>query len=238
MHRLLLNASEKQLIAHIGAFPLDKPYFIAVSGLPGSGKTTLVEKLTAYFSERALRVSEDDFCTVPTKTRKGYLIKALDERDLKRLRYLASPEKASDNPYANPLSWYDWNDFQKCLQTLKRGKPFEKQGGWNQKTGECDRLVQLTPPPHHSPLYFIDTNYPFEVGTYIDLFVFVEASLELAAKGQAARDSHRSNEIYLTYKQMLDTLYCVPYSEKVRRRADFVIHRKDESQRPLPPLSI
>lgn len=220
---------EKLLADRIAALPQDKSYVIALCGLPGSGKSTLADKLANYFLPRALRVSEDDFCVVPTERRKKYLATALAENNMEKLRALAVPTRTADNPYANPLTWYDWQEFGRCLQQLKSGIAFDRAGCWNQQTGACDRHVHYVPPSRESCLYFVDTNYPFEVENWIDMIVLVDASKQLAAKGQAQRDSHRSDTAYLAYKQIVGELYCAPYTEKVRGRADFVIQRREDA---------
>lgn len=219
---------EDDLVARLAALSKERPQVVALCGLPGAGKTTLAEKLAVRFAGRALRVSEDDFCCVPTAQRKSFLLKALAENDLDALRALAKPANPKDNPYANPLSWYDWAALRTCLKTLKAGKPFERSNGWDQKTGRCDRPVLYTQPKNPPPLLLFDTNYPLECKELVDVIVLLDADRNLAETRQMHRDSHRSEETYFAYKKIIDEYYCLPYTEKIRFVADMIIEPSTE----------
>jgi len=218
-----MNGAERKLADAIAELANDRPFVVAISGLPGSGKTTLAGKLTQQFAQRAIQVSEDDFCLASTPERKKFLQQALETNDMQRLQYLAAPTNAADNPFANPLSWYDWSAISQCLKTLKSGRLFIRHNGWDQQTGLCNREIRYTPIPNQPLLCFIDSNYPLEYRDLIDAIVVIDVSPELAAQRQASRDAHRSDKTYLAYKNIIDEFYCQPYLQRVRSQAYFLL---------------
>lgn len=211
------------LMEQIASIPTGQSCVICISGLSGSGKTTLAKRLTSIFAPRAVQVSEDDFVIASTKERKAFLTDALAINDMSRLRYLANPSDKKDNPFANPLSWYDWTLLRACLVALTSGQGFSKQGGWDQKTGECDRYIQYFPPKDAGVLCLVDSNYPLEFREHIDILVMLEVSPKIAQERQAMRDQHRSDHAYLAYKKMVDEIYCMPYMERVKEQANYII---------------
>lgn len=198
---------------------------IGVCGLPGAGKSTLVKKLSDVFFGRALAINIDDFCVVETPARKSFLQEALNAEDRNRLRYLASPETFEDNPYANPVSWYDWNAAASVIQKLKHGQSALRHDAWNQKTGLCDRTVAYEPPNVENPLLIVDCVYLFEapLSQEIDTFVLIEESPEVSHQREKLRDAHRNDPIYAEYKKYVTDLYCVPYLSKYKNNMDFVV---------------
>lgn len=197
----------------------DKICVVAISGMPGAGKTTLACKLKAYFGDTALHLSEDDFLAVPTVQRKAYLQAALEQGDEARLRRLVAPEDPKLNPYADPLSWYDWPALRACLATLKRGQSYERFGAWDQETGRCDRHVVYGPLSLYPAFVFIDSNYPLEYEACWDRLVYLALDPFHAEARQKKRDGHRSDAAYLAYKNLVDSYYTRPYQDRVRAKA-------------------
>jgi uridine kinase len=198
---------------------------VGISGLSGSGKSTLAKKLAARFPDRSCVLNVDDFCTVPTRHRKSYLQAAIAAQDIKRLEYLAEPDNPAENPYASPLSWYDWTAAAEVIERLRAGHSTERIGAWNQSTGECDRIVSYAPPETLNALYLVDCIYLFEppLDRQIDFHVMIDVDPAAAALREDGRDSHRSDSMYLYYKKIVSRIYCRPYLEKYRHRMNVVL---------------
>lgn len=223
----MANAQKPQtysaLLDTIAALQERRIYIVCLCGRPGSGKTTLARQLVQAFSAKSLHISEDDFCHVPTAKRKSYLEQALKSGDLARLQALTDPTDAADNPYANPLSWYDWPGLRRCLETLRAGKKYERHNAWDQKTGACDRHVVYVPGDQRPYFCFLDANYPLDYRALIDLLVWIDVSPEEAHRRSIARDSHRSDPAYFAYKAMNAEKYGHPYAAQVQQQADFLL---------------
>ncbi len=217
------DRDEDHLVRRIQAQAEGRPFVVAIGGLSGSGKTTLARRLTQRFAPRAVHVSEDDFCVASTDLRKSYLQDALRNHDLARLRELAAPLRREDNPYANPLSWYDWAALSACLRALKRDESVERKDCWNQTTGANDRVVRYAPLQTVPALVFIDSNYPLQYRDQVDFLVVLDLAPQQASERQRQRDAHRSDPSYLAYKEIVDELYCRPYFASVRAQADWVL---------------
>lgn len=211
----------KSLVENIQGIISKQSAIIGVCGLPGSGKTTLSQHLATCF-DNATVVNSDNFCVLPTKVRKSFLSQALEAGDEARLRYLACPTHPSDNPYANPISWYDWQALAECLEKLKKGQSVTRPNAWNQQTGECDKTTLYQP---FTSICIVDTIYLFEpaLSGLIDYKVMIELEPELATSRERQRDAHRSDFQYLTYKKIVTEFYCQPYLEKYRKDMDFVM---------------
>jgi uridine kinase len=198
---------------------------IGICGLPGSGKTTLARELERYFLERALVIGIDDFCEVPTLRRKSYLKDALDTKNKEKLKYLTNPEKISENPYANPLSWYDWNAIEETLSQLRLGKTVMRKNCWDQQTGACDQDKIYQPKNHPHSIIIIEGIYLFEnnLPHQIDVTAMLQLPEDLAEQQERTRDQHRNDALYLYYKALINKLYCVPYLEKYKENMDYII---------------
>lgn len=203
----------------------EKSGVIGVCGLPGAGKSTLVKNLSNIFIGRALAINLDDFCTAETPVRKGYLHDALKTQDIDRLRTLAKPANPQDNPYADPVSWYDWNAAADTLQKLKSGQGVLRRNAWNQKTGLCDADITYNPPKAAYPLFLVDCVYLFEspLRQEIDTFVMIEEAAEVSHGRETARDAHRNDPVYAEYKKIVTEFYCVPYLAARRQEMNFIV---------------
>ncbi len=203
----------------------DKGGVIGVCGLPGSGKSTLVARLSKAFPSRSLSINLDDFCIAPTPVRKWYLSAALEKEDRDALRALAQPEDSKLNPYADPLTWYDWQQASLTLRRLKEGKAVVRENAWDQTTGLCNKTVQYSPPSGKNPIYIVDCVYLFEnvLRPEIDVHVEIDMTAEESFRREKARDSHRNSESYAAYKKMVTDIYCVPYLKKYRDKMDFIV---------------
>ncbi len=203
----------------------EKSGVIGVCGLPGSGKSTLVNRLSDIFGERALAINLDDFCIAETPVRKAVLHDALETGDRARLRYLAKPNDPKDNPYANPVTWYDWHAAAETLQKLKQGQAVNRKGAWNQKTGLCDKDMAYESPKAAHPLFLVDCVYLFEapLRQEIDTFILIEETPEVSHHRETSRDAHRNDPIYAEYKKYVTELYCVPYLAARRQEMHFVV---------------
>lgn len=199
------------------------PQVVAISGLPGAGKTTLARQGAAFFGARAVHVSEDDFLAVPTARRKSFLQKALDAGDLQALQALVRPDDPAENPYADPESWYDGPALRACLSSLKKGQRYEREGAWDQQTGLCNRRVVYQPPAGDG-FILIDANFPLAYQACLDRLVYLSVTADSALQRQAARDSHRSEALYLAYKDMIDISYTRPYQILVRGHAQNILN--------------
>ncbi len=215
----------KGIDAIVASIPADETSVIGICGLPGSGKTTLASRLAQIFHGRACIINVDDFCIVPTDVRRRFLAAALSAGDQKRLAYLSNPERPEDNPYANPVTWYDWSAAADVVKRLRNGESVERLHAWNQKTGKCDKSVVYRP-PHGSPnLYFVDCIYLFEepLANEIDYRIMIDIDAAEASRREFTRDSHRSDRTYLEYKQLVSRTYCVPYLQKHRSEMNFLV---------------
>ena len=191
--------NEQQFIKTIEKNYVDKSTFIGICGLSGSGKTTLAQKLCSTFPERSLAIRLDDFCVVPTVKRKSYLQKAIEQSDIEQFQYLANPSKKEDNPFANPIGWYDWKAISQAMSDLKQGKAVLRNNAFNQITGECDLTVTYKPPKNTYPLYFLDCIYLHEpeVTPYLDAIALLKVSKEVADARKTKRDQHRNTGAYI-----------------------------------------
>lgn len=217
------SLSLDSLVQKIKEIRADKPFVIGVTGLSGSGKTTLAKYLLNIFQEFSVHVSEDYFCVISTSVRKSFLCNALENQDFNRLRYLAKPIEISDNPYANPISWYDWQSLILCLNTLKEGGSYKMDTAWNQKTGELDTKIFISTKGIINPIIIVDTNYPLQYRNKIDLLVYLDIDPNLASSRQKSRDSHRSDNVYFAYKKMVENIYCIPYARRSKISSDIII---------------
>ena len=218
-----LNINEDQLITNLASLKLEAPCVAAIAGLSGSGKTTLAAKLKNHFAPHAVMVSLDDFINVPTEIRKNFLRAALETTDRERLRYLAAPAVAADNPYAHPASKYDWAAVEECLATLKSGRSFARENCWDQKTGKCDRSVVYHAPGKQPFYIFFDTCDPLKNRNQCDVLVVLDVNPETAHQRRASRQAHLYDDAYLVYKQMISDIYRRPEMAKARAQADFVV---------------
>jgi uridine kinase len=206
----------------------DKTITVVISGLPASGKTTLAEELANSFGANAVRVSEDDFGNVPSEVRKEYLREAINAGHMDRLVYLADPLDPRDNPYAPPISRYDWIDLRKCLHELVAGRSYRRDNCWNQKNGKLDKSTTYVAPPRPRGVIFIDSNCPLQFRDQIDLLVLIEIDPSIAAARRAERDAFRTDPGYRAYKQMVDRLHYQPYVGRIREQANFIIQQTSE----------
>jgi uridine kinase len=198
---------------------------VGICGLSGSGKTTLANTLAERFPDRAIVVSLDDFCVVPTPERKRYLDQALKEGNRERLAYLAAPTDRKDNPYADPVSWYDWRAAAETIMALRAGKIIERDTAWNQTTGLCDKHIVYEPPAMNGSIYIVECIYLFEppLASQIDISIMIDADPEAAAFNERKRDEHRSEDSYLEYKKVISEQYCIPYLEKHKSRMTTIV---------------
>ncbi len=219
------TVNEQQFIETIKENYIAKSAFIGICGLSGSGKTTLAQKLCNTFPERSLAINLDDFCIATTRKRKSYLNKALSQENINQLTYLANPSRKEDNPFANPVSWYDWQAIANTLSDLKQDKKVIRHNTWNQATGECDLTITYKPPKHEYPLYFIDCIYLYEpeITSYLDKVVLLNTSKKEAYARKTKRDQHRNNGLYIDYKKLTTELYCIPYLNKYKNQMDYII---------------
>lgn len=215
----------KELEISLATLYAQKSGVIGVCGLPGAGKSTLVKRLSDIFDGRALAINLDDFCIAETPVRKGYLNDALKTQDMGRLRSLAKPANPQDNPYADPVSWYDWNAAADMLQNLKSGQAVLRRNAWNQKTGLCDTDITYAPPKTVHPLFLVDCVYLFEspLRQKIDTFVMIEETQEVSHGRETARDAHRNDPLYAQYKKIVTEFYCVPYLAMRRQEMNFIV---------------
>jgi uridine kinase len=218
--------SFETLIENIKARAKDKVFAIGICGLSWSGKSTMANKLSACFPEQAAVINVDDFCTVPTKIRKSFLESALSAGDIEQLAYLAKHARSDDNPYADPISWYDWEAAADVIKKLRNRESVDRSNAWNQLTGECDKTIIYRPPALRNAVYFVDCIYLFEqpLSNQIDYMVLIDLDPAQAANREALRDRHRSDTTYLNYKKIVSELYCAPYLKKHRHQMDFILN--------------
>lgn len=216
--------TEEELKTHLQSEYRDKGGVIGICGLPGSGKSTLAKKLSNVFEGRSLALPLDDFCIAATPVRKSFLKKALEQKDKVRLTALARPVNADENPYANPVSWYDWAAAGDALQHLRAGIPITRENAWNQATGLCDKTATY-PSKGALGIYFVDCVYLFEtpLREQIDRFVLIEMSPDKSFEREKLRDAHRNDPVYADYKRMVTDFYCVPYLARYRADMDFIV---------------
>jgi uridine kinase len=186
---------------------------IGVSGLGGSGKTTLCRHLSKCFSKRSFHFECDLFAKYGTLERRARIDKALKSGNPK----LIEQEE-------NPRNWYGWDDIEQTLSDLKeRGSSVFDQG-WDQKTGEKDKQAVFELPESDHVILFVDCIYLLHdpVRHWFDLSVLIDTSLEITFARGKQRDKHRSNSSYLKYKQSLTHKYDIPYFEQHKEQADWI----------------
>lgn len=190
---------------------------ISISGFGGSGKSTLCCALSAHFAERAFHFECDLFAKYGTVERRARIANALESGDL------ACIEREE-----NPKNWYGWDDIAKTLEGLRQNGAHTFANGWNQVTGDKDKVAYFKRPNHDHAIILVDCIYLLHtpVIDWFDLSIFVDTSLETTFARSEARDQHRSDPSYLAYKQGLTRKYDVPYFEKNAKNADWVYRLK------------
>ena len=218
--------TESEFIQIIKEQYKDKSGVIGISGLSGSGKTTLAKKLRNYFPNRSLIVSFDDFCIAPTNLRKSFLQDALDKKDFKKLQDLVDPIDKTQNPYANLLTWYDWRAIANTIEDLKRGISVTRNNTWDQKTGECNKVVTYEVPSNKPLLLYLDCIYMYEpvIASHIDLTVMIDLAKDIANQREFDRDKHRNCDMYHEYKELVTQKYCIPYLNHYKNQTDYFIN--------------
>ncbi len=184
-----------------------------ICGLGGSGKTTLAKYIEKEAEVPCIAVHSDWWLKHPTAERKKRIKDALDSGDPSRIEQ-----------EENPQNWYgSWEVLASNLQQLQNTGILKLQNAWNQETGEKDSTVELSTPKNGMIIFDgIYLLHP-EISKVSDLTVFLDVPSEVCSKRSENRDNHRSSPEYLAYKTALLQKYDIPYFEKYRDRANFIL---------------
>ena len=141
---------------------------VGVSGLGGSGKSTLCRRLSEHFSGRAFHFECDLFAKYGTVERRRRIADALESGD-----------PITIEQEENPKNWYGWDDIEKTLEGLRRKGSYVFAHGWNQQTGEKDKEAVFQLPNNEHPILLVDCIYLLHdpVRNWFDLSVFVDTPL-------------------------------------------------------------
>ena len=185
-----------------------------ICGLGGSGKTTLAKQIESEADISSVAVHSDWWLKYSTVVRKKRIKDALDSGDSK----LIEQEE-------NPQNWYKrWETLSTNLHTLQSTGKLTIHSAWNQKTGEKDLTVKLKVP--ENGLIIFDGIYLLhpEIAYTADFIVLLDLPPEVCRKRSEKRDSHRSSPEYLAYKASLLQKYDIPYFDKYRSNADYLLN--------------
>jgi uridine kinase len=191
---------------------------VGVCGLGGTGKSTTSHIVALELSPQVQIFSIDWYLIHPTNERRLLIEEALERGEPVEVAY-----------WENPSAWYDWKEISSAITTLVTCRSLTIENAWNQRTGLKDLDVEVTLPEEGSVVILVDGIYLLhpEIASQLDTVVLLEGSPEQSFAQSISRDSHRSPAEYLSFKERLLEEFDIPYFEKYRASADYIITLED-----------
>ena len=178
---------------------------LGICGFGGCGKTTLCNLLLQELGSRALHFETDWYLRQSSKERRARVEEGLVADTMEEV------VRSED-----PSSWYDWSLVTAHLKELKTVGSLKITNAWRQSTGVKDLELELSLPDGEASIIVCDGIYLLhnEIRGSMDRVVKISSSVTEAVSRAGGRDSHRSPDWYLNFKENLRTHFDVPYFEK------------------------
>jgi uridine kinase len=186
---------------------------VFISGLGGSGKTTLAKKFVEAVPGSML-FEFDWYMKEDSKTRKERVFSLQDSQDIEAI------EKAED-----PLNWYHWNSFKKDLIKFQNNERVTIHNAWNQFTGEKDREINIKFQEKTGLIICEGICLLHEdIIKFADYIIYIDSPKENARGRANQRDAHRYTDKWKAKKLEIVEKYDIPYYTKYKRNADIIIN--------------
>ena len=213
--------SIQPLAQKIKALADQKPdLLVGISGLGGSGKTTLCRDLIKILGNQAERFNCDLFSQYGLKERNKRIETA---RQSKTDETLEAEE--------NPKNWYDWHQIGAALKALKVSPSYVYDNGWNNETGEIDQKIILTRPDHAHSIMLVDCIYLLHspVRNWFDLTIHVQCPFDVITKRGRVRAVNSGNPDFFEGRHLLIEKYDLPYFRTHAPNADWLYVRRENA---------
>lgn len=192
-----------ELVKNITERPKKHPYFIALEGIIGSGKSYEAEKLKEELAGNTILLSTDLFVTVGRdEWAKRLEAGSLDLRD-----------------------WYDLSKIRKTLKSIKRKEKFYITGLYDLATGRFDDRVEVD--ATDCDYMILEGLFSCDglLDGLIDLKIFLDVPLETSINRAHERDETVRNLEHSEWMLKRTIFYdnYLPYLEDHRGRADVIL---------------